>query len=154
MRRINRSEYLTVVVSNQPAIAQGWLSEADLERIHAKLDTLLGVEPGAYVDRIDYCPHQPAVGLGGGKAEYQVSCPCHEPAPGLILTAAAKLNVDLARSWMVGAQAADIEAGARAGCKTILLRSDPAESDSECLGHPDFICADLAGAVRLLLQTV
>jgi histidinol-phosphate phosphatase family protein len=134
VRWINQSEYLTVAVSNEPAVAQGWLSEAELERIHAKLDTLLGVER-AYVDRIDCCPHPP------------------EAAPGMIRTAAEKLNIDLAHSWMVGAQAADIEAGARAGCKTILLRSQPAGHESQGVCAPDFVCADLAEAVRLLLQT-
>ena len=88
VRRINQSEYLTVVVSNQPAVAQGWLSEAELERIHAKLDTQLGGER-AYLDRVCYCPHHPATGIAGGKPEYQISCQCRKPAPGMILAAAA-----------------------------------------------------------------
>ena len=150
--RINQSEYLTVAVSNEPGIAQGWLSEIELERIHARLDTLLGLER-AYLDRVDYCPHQRDVGLVGGKAEYQVSCQCRKPAPGMLLTAATKLNIDLAHSWMVGVEAADIEAGARAGCKTILLRSQSAGGTSEWPYQPDFVRADLAEAAGLLLQT-
>ena len=150
IRRINQSEYLTVVVSNQPAVARGWLSEAELERIHAKLDTQLGTAR-AYLDRVCYCPHDPAPESAGGLPEYQVSCPCRKPAPGMILAAAAEFNIDLPRSWMVGDRTDDIEAGKRAGCRTILLRTGQGRGDAERLCRPDFVCDDLQEAARLLL---
>jgi NDP-sugar pyrophosphorylase family protein len=140
VRRINQSEYLTVVVNHEPTVAQGGLSEAESERIHAKLDTLLGVER-AYVDRIDDCPPESA----------QASSASRAPIDDAIHTAAARLNIDLARSWLVGSQPAEIEAGARAGCKTVLLRSAAAAPDSERARSADIVCADLPEAVGLLL---
>jgi NDP-sugar pyrophosphorylase family protein/phosphoglycolate phosphatase-like HAD superfamily hydrolase len=138
VRRINLSEYLTVLLSHEPAAATGSLSEAELGRIHAKLDTLLGAER-AFVDWIDYCPHEPEAGPGSEKT-------------GMVSAAAARLNIDLARSWMVAARPSDIEAGARAGCKTILLRSGPSAGASEGPCSPNFVCANLPAAVWLLLE--
>ena len=73
------------------------------------------------------------------------------PVAEAIQTASARLNIDLARSWLVGARPPEIEAGRRAGCKTILLRSSAAARDSVC--SADFVSTDLPNALRLLLQT-
>jgi D,D-heptose 1,7-bisphosphate phosphatase len=146
VRRINASEYLVVVVTNQPAIAKGFISECDLDRIHAKLETLLG-EEGAYLDRIYYCPHHPDKGFAGERPEYKVICDCRKPAPGMLVRAAVELNIDLGGSFMVGDRTTDLVAGRAAGCKTILLGRDGAPRDEDDACPPDFICADLAEAV-------
>ncbi len=132
VRRINQTEYLTVVTGQGPARVQDPLGEGELDRVHAKLDTLLGAER-AFADWINDGPG--------------------ETAATTIPAAAARLNIDMARCWMVAARPADIQAGAGAGCKTILLRSSPAASHSISGCSPDFVCADLAEAVCLLLQT-
>ena len=150
IRRINRSEYLAVLATNQPAVAKGWLSEAELRRIHNKLETLLGAE-GAYLDRIYYCPHHPEKGFEGEKPEYKIVCNCRKPAPGMILTARDELNVDLARSWMIGDRTADIAAGRRAGCRTILVRSGYGGRDAKYPDRPDFLSNDLVEATNLVL---
>lgn len=122
IRRINRSGYLAIVVTNQPVIARGDVTWQELEEIHRKLETLLGRE-GAYVDDIFVCPHHPDKGFPGERPEYKVNCDCRKPKPGLLLQAAEKYNIDLAKSWMIGDKPQDVEAGRAAGCRTIMLRS-------------------------------
>jgi mannose-1-phosphate guanylyltransferase/phosphomannomutase len=157
VRRINRSEHLAVVVTNQPAIAKGFMAEADLAAAHAKLETLLGAEH-ALLDRIYYCPHHPEKGFEGERPELKIACSCRKPLPGMLLTAAAELNIDLPRSVMIGDRAVDIEAGAMAGCKTILVRAAPAgenrlqSGDHASMAPADFTCGDLAEAVALVLD--
>lgn len=121
IRRINRSGYLAIVVTNQPVIARGDVTWQELEEIHRKLETLLGRE-GAYVDDIFVCPHHPDKGFPGERPEYKVNCDCRKPKPGLLLQAAEKYNIDLAKSWMIGDKPQDVEAGRAAGCRTIMLR--------------------------------
>jgi len=150
VRRINRSEYLAVVVSNQSAIAKGLISEQQLERIHARLDTLLGVE-GAYLDRIYYCPHHPERGFPGERPEYKIACTCRKPAPGMLLRGAAELNIDLAASFMIGDQATDILAGGSASVKTILLRTGHGATHSKYVCLPDFVFDGLTQAVDFVL---
>jgi D,D-heptose 1,7-bisphosphate phosphatase len=150
IRRINRSEYLAVLTTNQPAIAKGWLSEAELRRIHGKLETLLGAD-GAFLDRIYYCPHHPEKGFEGERPDYKIPCNCRKPAPGMIFAAREEMNIDLARSWMIGDRTADIAAGARAGCRTILVETGYGGGDGRYAVQPDFQCQNLTEATNLLL---
>lgn len=120
VRKINAGGYLAIVVTNQPVVARGEVTEEGLRKIHDKLETLLGRE-GAYVDDILYCPHHPHKGYEGERPEYKIECDCRKPKPGLLLRAAEKYNIDLTRSWMIGDGRADVEAGRAAGCRTVLL---------------------------------
>ncbi len=120
VRRINRSGYLAIVVTNQPVIARGEVTREQLEQIHNKMETLLG-EQGAYLDAIYYCPHHPDRGYAGEIPELKMDCDCRKPKPGLLLEAAKDFNIDLSCSWMVGDSKSDILAGQAAGCKTALL---------------------------------
>jgi mannose-1-phosphate guanylyltransferase / phosphomannomutase len=129
IRRINKSEYLTVVVTNQPMIAKGFLSEKELYRIHCKMESLLGAEH-AFLDAIYYCPHHPEKGFAGEIPELKVICNCRKPSPGMLLNAARDLNIDLANSWMVGDSSIDIIAGNNAGCNSILLKGRYQETES------------------------
>jgi mannose-1-phosphate guanylyltransferase / phosphomannomutase len=153
VRRINRSEHLAVVVTNQPAIAKGFMSEADLAGVHAAMETALGAE-NAFLDRIYYCPHHPETGFPGERPEFKIVCKCRKPEAGMLLAAAAELNVDMAKSFMIGDRGVDIKAGAAAGCKTILVGARaagyPLARDGRSACRPDFICRDLAEAVSLI----
>lgn len=120
IRRINEAGYLAIVVTNQPVVARGEVSVANLQRIHNKLETLLGGE-GAYVDAIYYCPHHPDKGFVGERIEYKIDCQCRKPKPGMLFEAARDFNIDLSNSWMVGDGKNDILAGKAAGCKTALI---------------------------------
>ncbi|WP_455532695.1 HAD-IIIA family hydrolase [Roseburia inulinivorans] len=120
LKCINSSEYLAIVITNQPVIARGGCSVQELEEIHNKLETLLGKE-GAYIDALYYCPHHPDKGFEGERPEYKIECGCRKPKPGMLLKAAEDYNIDLSQSIMIGDGKNDMEAGKAAGCQTILV---------------------------------
>jgi len=105
--------YRLVLISNQSGVARGRFAEADLPALWAHLESVTGQR----FDGIYYCPHHPA----GSELPYARDCDCRKPAPGLLLRAAHELSLDLARSWFVGDILNDVEAGRRAGCRTVLL---------------------------------
>lgn len=123
VRKINASGYLAIVVTNQPVIARGEISNEQLQEIHNKMETLLGAE-GAYLDTIYYCPHHPHGGYVGEVPELKINCECRKPKPGMLLKAAKDFNIDLANSWMIGDGENDIKAGKSAGCMTALIGKD------------------------------
>lgn len=84
IKKINASGYLAIVVTNQPVIARGEVSFEELERIHNKMETLLGKE-GAYLDAIYFCPHHPHKGYEGERPELKFDCNCRKPKPGMLL---------------------------------------------------------------------
>lgn len=120
IKMINMSGYLAIVVTNQPVVARGEVTTKELEHIHNKMETLLGME-GAYIDAIYYCPHHPHRGYEGEVLELKIDCSCRKPKPGMIYTAAHEYNINLFDSWMVGDSESDIFAGKNAGCKTALI---------------------------------
>lgn len=123
IKKINKSGYLAVVVTNQPVIARGEVTFEGLETIHNKMETLLGKE-GAYLDAIYFCPHHPHSGYEGEVKELKIDCDCRKPKPGMLLKAADELNIDLSQSYMIGDSESDIKAGKAAGCKTVLLNTE------------------------------
>ena len=147
IKRINKSGYLAVVATNQPMIAKGYATEADLDAIHAKMEWQLG-EAGAFVDRIYHCPHHPERGFPGERVELKIACDCRKPGIGMVTRAAAELNIDLSRSYFIGDRTVDIETGRRAGLKTILVKTGQAGGDGKCNVQPDAIVDDLSKAVR------
>ncbi len=116
MVELRKMGFLLVVTTNQSAVARGMVTEDGLAQIHHQLEKLLGNE-GAYLDRIYYCPYHP----NGVVPEYRKDSDLRKPSPGMILKAAQEMQIDLDRSWAVGNSYRDIEAGVRAGCKTILI---------------------------------
>lgn len=123
IKLINQSGYLAIVVTNQPVIARGEVSFQELEEIHNKMETLLGME-GAYLDAIYYCPHHPHKGYEGEVPELKFECECRKPKPGMLIKAAEDFNIDLSESWMIGDSEFDIMAGKAAGCKTWFINTD------------------------------
>ena len=120
---INKSGYLTIVVTNQPVIARGECTWEGLELIHDKMETELGKE-GAFVDAIYICPHHKDKGFEGERLEYKYDCNCRKPKPGLLLQAAVDYNIDLSQSFMIGDNVQDIKAGNKAGCKdSVIIQS-------------------------------
>jgi D,D-heptose 1,7-bisphosphate phosphatase len=123
VRAINEAGYLAVVITNQPVIARGECTEAQLTQIHNRLEWLLG-ESHAFVDAIYYCPHHPEAGFPGERRELRFACLCRKPATGLFELAARDLNIDRAGSWMVGDSLADVQAARAFGISSILLTAD------------------------------
>lgn len=115
IKKINKSGYLAIVVTNQPVIARGECTLEELDLLHQKMETLLGKE-GAYIDDLFYCPHHPDKGFEGERIEYKIDCDCRKPKSGLLYQAAKKYNISLKDSYMLGDDERDMEAGKRAGC--------------------------------------
>jgi len=116
LRLLGAQGFLLVVVTNQSAVARGMLTEEKLADIHDRMKKLLA-EQGAYVDKIYYCPYHPDAPV----AAYRQDSELRKPKPGMLLRAAAELDIDLSRSWMIGDDDRDIEAGRAAGVLTIML---------------------------------
>jgi len=108
--------YKLVLVTNQSAVARGIVTEKTLRNIHDRLEQSLA-ENNAFLDAIYYCPYHP----DGVIPKYRKESDCRKPSPGMLLTAADEMDIDLSQSWMIGNGAHDVEAGLRAGCKTILI---------------------------------
>lgn len=120
IRLINMSDYLAIIVTNQPVIARNLCSIEELEYIHASLETMLGKER-AYVNAIYYCPHHPDKGYPEERPEYKIDCECRKPKPGMLLQAAKDWNIDLSNSYMIGDSDRDLKVGKNAGCKGSIL---------------------------------
>ena len=123
LRRLRSAGFLLIVVTNQSAVARGLLTEHRLQRIHQSIQEALR-EHGAEVDDFFYCPHLPDADV----QRYNRNCTCRKPEPGMLLEAARKWNIDLRRSYTVGDSERDMEAGKRAGCRTILLAAEQSPS--------------------------
>lgn len=130
IKKINESGYLCIVVTNQPVIARGEVTVAELTEIHNKMETLLGLE-GCYVDAIYYCPHHPHKGYDGEVTELKVDCDCRKPKPGMLLKAAGDYNINLENSWMIGDGENDVHAGKNAGCKTAYVKREETEVEAD-----------------------
>jgi D-glycero-D-manno-heptose 1,7-bisphosphate phosphatase len=142
-----------LVVSNQPGVALGYFGRAALDGVHAKLALLLQRE-GVRLDGFYYCPHRPGAGGAGGasfEAGAALACSCRKPRPGLLLRAAAEHGIDLGASWMVGDILDDVEAGRRAGCRSILIdNGNETEWQRSRWRTPQLVAPDLhAAALRV-----
>ena len=138
IKKINASGYLAIVITNQPVIARGEVSFEELERIHNKMETLLG-KKGAYLDAIYFCPHHPHKGYEGERPELKFDCDCRKPKPGMLLNAARDFNIDLSQSWMIGDGENDIKAGQNAGCQTALIGSESCGQTVTVSSLKDFV---------------
>lgn len=123
IKRINSSGYLAIVVTNQPVIARGEVTVEELNEIHNKMETLLGLD-GAYVDGIYYCPHHPHKGYEGEIPELKIDCECRKPKAGMLFKAAKDFNINLSQSWMIGDGENDVLCGINGGCKTAIIGRD------------------------------
>jgi D-glycero-D-manno-heptose 1,7-bisphosphate phosphatase len=118
LARLHAAGFAIVVVSNQAGVALGRFQEAELEAVEQALCDGLAAG-GVPLTGVYWCPHHPE----GAVPRYTVHCECRKPLPGLLRRAASEHDIDLAVSWMVGDILDDVEAGRRAGCRTVLLDS-------------------------------
>jgi D-glycero-D-manno-heptose 1,7-bisphosphate phosphatase len=120
LRWINARGYMVMVVTNQPGIAKGYITAADVEAVHNEIRDRLS-KKCAYVLDFFYCPHHPEGGHAGEVPELKIDCDCRKPKPGMLLTAARRYNINLAESFLIGDKDTDIEAGNAAGLKGSFL---------------------------------
>jgi histidinol-phosphate phosphatase family protein len=151
IRLLNRAGFLAIVVTNQPVIARGELDYSGLDRVHARLETLLGRD-GAYLDAIYYCPHHPDRGFEGEIPELKMACDCRKPAIGMIQKAEEEFNISLDESWIIGDSTADILAGNRAGLKAILVSTGQGGNDGKYSAFPVAKFENISLAVNYVLS--
>lgn len=155
LRLLHEAGWSLVVVSNQAVVARGLLSEAGVESLQEEVEARLQALGAPKLDGFYYCPHHPAATLPA----YRVDCDCRKPKPGLLLKAAAELNIDPKRSFMIGDRPSDLLAGRRAGCRAIWVqtgrhRDPPIESSwgPETDVPAAFVCDTLLAAARWILE--
>lgn len=112
LRKVAALGYVAIVITNQRGVARGIMTRESVDDIHANLKATLEQDYGLDLLDVMVCPHE------------KDSCTCRKPQPKMILDAAAKHGIDLAASWMIGDTESDVEAGRRAGCRTILVSDE------------------------------
>jgi D-glycero-D-manno-heptose 1,7-bisphosphate phosphatase len=150
--------FALLVASNQSGLARGLFTRAQFAQLQAALERRLFDEAGVRLLDVVICPHAPG-------ADGTPQCLCRKPAPGLLLRAARRHGLDLARSWMVGDTLDDVEAGHRAGCRAVLFdsggetvwRRTPLRQPEACLPHWDevvqhILAADVTAPTQVEVQ--
>ncbi len=152
IRRLNEAGWLAILITNQAGVARGYFTEEIIGQVH----TLLTQElegGGARLDAIYYCPHHPSV----GKPPYRFDCDCRKPRPGLLLRAAADLDIDIASSWMVGDRYSDTELARNAGARAAFVltgygRGEWEYQRGEWKHQPDLVAENLLEAVQTITK--
>ena len=148
IKRLKDAGFLVIVVSNQAGIGRGYFDEQDVEELHRHIQSEL-VNYDASIDAFYFCPHHPQEGIG----DFRVVCDCRKGQPGMLQQAAREHDIDLQKSFMIGDKLADIEAGQRAGCKSILVLTGYGAAAAL---NPKIAsvkkCNDLSCAVNLVLD--
>ncbi len=146
VRQLRAAGYLVVVATNQSGLARGLITDDQLAAVHARLRELLKAER-ADLDAIYHCPFLP--GEAAVVEKYRGDSELRKPRPGMLLLAAKEMNIDLARSWMIGDSPRDVEAGRSAGCRTILIAEGHSPPDGASCDH---VATDLPHAAQYILS--
>lgn len=148
LKLLQSQGFLLIVISNQSGVAHGYFDESALNAVSEKLRSLLSSDIPLHA--FYFCPHHP----DGIIQQYAMDCQCRKPKPGLILQAAKDHDIDLSRSWMIGDILNDVEAGNRAGCKTILINNgNETEWILNEMRQPTATVNNLTMAADLILQS-
>jgi D-glycero-D-manno-heptose 1,7-bisphosphate phosphatase len=155
IRLINESGMKAVVITNQAGVARGLFTEAFVRKINGQIQSAL-LEQGALIDRFYFCPHHPTE----GNDPYRRICDCRKPEPGLLYQAAADLDIDLVRSYLIGDRLRDVETAHRAGARGILvmtgygqdLMQEVGPDRANELNQPDYVARDILEAVHWILK--
>ncbi len=153
IRILNDKGFLVLVITNQPVVARGIITEKEVEKINNDLIERISKESGGKIDKFYFCPHHPNANL----KEYRKVCECRKPSPGMILEAAKDFNIDLKESWMIGDMITDIVAGKKAGCKTIMVKSKQNDKIIETgkefdSVEPDYKTESLYDSLKIILK--
>lgn len=143
LRRGHAAGYLLIVVTNQSGVARGYFTTTAVEALHDHLQREL-LPYGVQIDAFYFCPHHPEHGAG--------PCDCRKGEPGMLVQAAREHHIDLAASWMIGDKRSDVEAGNKAGCRSILVHTGYGEQEGEGLPPATLVADSLAAAVELILS--
>lgn len=150
---LNDNGFQTIIVTNQPSVARGNMSEEEVESINNEIVKKIFQESGGKIDKIYFCPHHPNADLD----EYRKICDCRKPEPGMLKRAEREFFVDSGKSFMIGDMYSDIGAGKNFGCKTILIKSENNEKIIETgtgfeIFRPDHKFDNLLEAVKFIVK--
>ena len=140
LKLLHDDGFLILLATNQSGVAKGIVDEKNLIKIN-ELITLDFKNKGVVITAALYCPHP----VDGG-------CECRKPNAGMLKSAAKKYSIDLKKSWMVGDRMTDVEAGRRAGCRSILLQNSLTPPIDPSYEKPEVICSDVLAAAQFILQ--
>ena len=140
VKKFQNMRYRIIIITNQPGIGFGYYSKEDFFNVNKKMLSEFS-KACILIDKIYFCPHT--------KAE---QCDCRKPSQALIERAKEDLNLDLSNSYFIGDRTTDMEAGRRAGMKTILVKTGAKGEDGECPGAPDYWADDLLEAAGIVLE--
>lgn len=141
---LNKYRIPAIVITNQPVIARGLLTEEGVKKIHKEINSRLG-KMGAKIDDFYFCPHHPSANI----EKYRIDCICRKPGTALYKQAAKDFGVDLKKSYVIGDSFRDIDAGKTLGSATIAVSSN--QKGSQNL-NSDYSVKDLYQAVELILE--
>lgn len=147
VKSLRQAGYKIIVCTNQSGIARGILTEDTLDKIHAELRRQLA-QGGAHLDAIYHCPYHPE----GTVEAYARESDWRKPQPGMLLKAAEDFQLDLSKCWMVGDSSRDVEAGQRAGCRTVRVRVSDQNGNEEEDAQADYTVRNLSEASRIILK--
>ncbi len=143
IKRLNELGYLAIVITNQPVIEKGIITQAQADELNEVMKRQLK-ERAAMIDAVYMCPH---------RFRPEGSCACRKPNLGLLEQAQKDFPIDMARSWFVGDTARDMETGARAGIRTILVKTGAGDRDTQFFQTKgDYEATDFEGAVKIIEQ--
>lgn len=147
IKMLRDAGFCVVVVTNQSGVGRGYYDEAAVYDLHRHMDAELA-ESGAKVDAYYFCPHHPQHGIDA----YRQECDCRKPLPGMLFQAAAEFSIDLSSSYIIGDKLADVEAGLKAGCRPLLVRTGYGEEATA--GLPDGVLSfsDILEAARAIIS--
>lgn len=150
LRALSNHGYILIVISNQSGVARGYFPELALLAVERRLTQLVAAA-SVHLTDMYYCPHHPH----GTVSAYAKPCGGRKPAPGLLARAAHEYNIAMADSWFVGDILDDIEAGRRAGCRTVLLHNGhETKWRMSPLRYPHAVAADLQAAAKIIVERV
>lgn len=144
LRQFNKQNISIIVITNQPVVARGWISEKGVEKIHKLIQIKLS-KKRAKIDKFYFCPHHPEATL----KKYRKKCDCRKPKIGLFKKAAKEFGISLKKSITIGDMTQDILAGKNAKTKTILIKARHGGMDKKFNVSPDYIVKTAADALKL-----
>lgn len=148
LKLLKQAGYIFVVVSNQAGVARGYFQITELEKVKQKIDLLLNKE-GIEIQAYYFCPHH----IDGKISEFTKACECRKPRPGMILQATQDLQISTKDSWMIGDILNDVEAGSRAGCRTIIIdNGNETEWVESPFRTPTYVAANFLSAANFIIN--
>lgn len=138
----------SIVVTNQSGVARGYFTETFVAEAHRHIQEMLAPYH-ARLDAFYFCPHHPE-----GRGIYRQQCSCRKPEPGMLLTAANDLGIDLGHSYLIGDTRKDMQTALNAGTKAILVRTGYGREAEAELSEvaPHYVANDILEAVKWIMQ--